>query len=66
MFKKILMTLSALSAAVGFFVILGTVGSAELNVIDFETSIARSVIGLVILVIGITGTNLFSTDKNFF
>ena len=66
MLKKFLMTLSALSAAVGFFVILGTVGSAEFNVIDFETSIARSVIGLVILVIGITGTNLFSTDKNFF
>ena len=66
MFKKILTTLSAVSAAIGFFVILGTAGSADMFLINFETSCLWSAIGLAILVVGILGINFFSTDKNFF
>lgn len=55
MSRKILIKIFGLLMVAGFLFILGTVGSSDLNLIDFKTILVRCGIGLLLFVIGYTG-----------
>ena len=55
MLKKIVTTVSAFSMVIGIVLVLGTAGSADLNLIDIGTLIARGCGGAVLSVIGFIG-----------
>lgn len=55
MCKKILTVLFGLSIGVGFFIVLGTAGSSDLNLIDFKTIIIQGAIGVALVWIGFIG-----------
>lgn len=53
--KKFLTTVFGICMALGFLLMIGSAKSSDLELIDFETLIVRSCIGLVIWVIGFIG-----------
>ena len=53
--RKILVKLFGLLMVAGFLFILGTVGSSDLNLIDFKTILVRCGIGLLLCVIAYIG-----------
>lgn len=53
-FKKI----STFLAVAGFIWILGTAGTADLNLIDFETTLIRYFIGVALMGVGGVGLEL--------
>jgi hypothetical protein len=55
MFKKIITTVSVLSMVSGFILVLGTAGSADLNLIDIGTLIARGFVGVILTGFGFVG-----------
>ena len=64
MFKKVLTTSGSLSIGLGFLLLLGTVGSFDLNSIDFKTAIIQACIGMVLVFAGYMG--LKTVNPNLF
>ena len=64
MFRKVLSTSCSLCIVIGFLTLLGTVGSFELNSIDFKTAIVQAGIGMVLTYAGYMG--LKTIDPSFF
>lgn len=60
--EKIFRIVSGLCMAIGLVWLLGTVGSADLGLIDFETLLIRSIIGIAIFVGGFVGLKLSGSD----
>lgn len=60
MLRKFLATLFGISMAAGFFVLLGTAGSSDLNLIDFKTALIQSGIGLALFGVGYVGLRFTS------
>lgn len=53
--KKFLRTALVLSIVAGYFLLLGTAGSSDLNLIDESTAIMQSGIGMALLFGGAVG-----------
>ena len=64
MFRKVLSTSCSLCIVIGFLMLLGTVGSFELNSIDFKTAIVQACIGMVLTYAGYMG--LKTVDPSIF
>lgn len=58
MLKKVFHWIFGLCMFAGFVVMVGTVGSSDLNTIDFKTALVYSLIGLALMFIGFVGLKL--------
>lgn len=56
--KKVFNCIFGLCMFAGFFVLFGTAGSSDLNLLDFKRFLIQSIIGTALAVIGFIGLKL--------